>query len=139
MVPLIVVFLRKLKRYSTFLLTGLVAFCVNLLLTWFFTGVIGLWYLASAVIGVVASWTVAFFLNSLITFRGHDHTRYITRYIKNLFIYLALAPIGLSLVYVATSIVGFHYLLSLTLVVGCMSILSFVLFKHYVFEYKEER
>ena len=126
-----------LNRFPVFVVVGGIAFASNFVLTYILTDIVHLWYLISVVIGTVFSWTVQFFLNSRLTFVGHPKDEYGKRYLKNIGIYIALAPIGFGAIYLLTSIAGIHYLVSLTSVVGVMSIASFFITKKHVFEYNE--
>ncbi len=122
------------KSFSSFLISGSLAFGVNLILTYFLTEFFGLWYLFSVIIGTLISWTVMFFLNTEYAFKDHKLGNLRGAYIKNVFLYVVLTPIGWGLIYWLTSILGIYYLLSQIVVVGGMSVVSFFLTRRFIFK-----
>ncbi len=130
---------KNLKQFASYVLMGGLAFGLNLGLTFVLTEYLGFWYLLSVILGTLASWTAMFFLNSNFTFRVESDGKVGVRYLKNIILYLVLAPIGWGLVYVLTTVLGVFYLLSQVIVVASMALISFLLSRNYIFEVTGQR
>lgn len=57
-------------QFVRFVVSGGVAFCVNVTLLYFFTDILGFWYIYSATLSFVFSLLVGFSLNKLWTFKN---------------------------------------------------------------------
>lgn len=121
--------------YIAYVVSGGVAFGVNIILTYFLTEFIGFWYMLSIVIGTLTSWSLMFILNKSITFKNLKLKSTGSAYFKNIFLYIILMPVGLGSIYFLTSVVGLYYLLSQVVVVVIMSIISFFLTQYFVFKF----
>jgi putative flippase GtrA len=126
------------KQVTAFILGGVISFLVNIFVTFILVNILGLWYLFSAIIGAIVSWTTFFLFNRSITFSHGNLPNLWGSYIKNMSFYLASSPIGFFFIYFLTSVLGMHYLLSVTLVAGGMSMVSFFFSKIFVFNHRNQ-
>ncbi len=125
----------QMKQINLFVLGGAVSFLINIVTTFFLVDFLGLWYLASSIIGAVVSWSSFFLFNRFFTFSHDNLPNLWGAYIKNMSFYALSSPIGFFAIYFLTSVLGLHYLLSVTLVAGGMSVISFFFSKFFVFNH----
>lgn len=128
--------IAKFKQYPWFVIIGVSGLVIVLALTYMLTEFFHIWYLVSYIAATLVAWTVGFFLNSAITFRGHRKDKYFKRYLHFMGVYLVMGLLNFALVYVLTSIIGVYYLFSVILVVFPMSLMTFHVNKRHVFEHE---
>jgi len=105
----------ELRRFLTFCAVGFSGVFVNLGMLWLFTEIAGLFYIASAAIGIEISIISNFLLNNYFTFSDRREGGVVGLF-KRLFRFnaISLAGVGVNLLilWVFTSCIGFHYMVS---------------------------
>jgi putative flippase GtrA len=133
-------YIRLDERYPTyvrigrFLLSGGIAFGTDLVLLYFFTDVLGIWYLSSAVAAFVLAFGVSFTLQKYWTFG--DHSREGMHMQMGVYFLVAVANLALNtlLVYVFVEWASLHYLLAQMLASALIAIESFFVYQRFIFK-----
>lgn len=125
--------LKQLKQFSSFILCGLVAFIILILITYFLTEIVGLWYLASYAIGILVAWTISFLLNSRFTFEYKGGNK-LGAYKKFILLYMTGGIINFLLVYFLTDFLGLYYLISILIVAFFIVISTFFINREVIFK-----
>lgn|SRR3989344_898395 len=126
---------KEFKRYPWFVVVGVFGVILNISLTYLLTEIAEIWYFLSFIIATLITWTTGFFLNSKITFRGHEEKNLFTAYIKFLLIYCVFSIPAFVFVYFLTSVLEIQYLISVVVINIVMSLITFLLNKRSVFKY----
>ncbi|MFH1583341.1 MAG: GtrA family protein [Candidatus Falkowbacteria bacterium] len=121
------------KQATRFLIAGGTSALVNFSLLYFFTDILGFWYLLSSVLSFIVSFFVSFYLQKFWTFG--DKNKDILH--KQLIIYLLLALFNLVvntvLMYVLVDLFGLWYMLAQFFVTGTIATWNFMAYKFFVF------
>ncbi len=105
----------EVARFLKFVLVGASGVLVNEGLLWFFTEIIGLFYLISSAIGIETSIITNFLLNDYITFRDRRQRgarQFLARLVKFNAVSFGGIALNWSLLWLFTSVFGVHYLIS---------------------------
>ena len=136
--------MRNIRRYATFITGGGIGLIINLAITAFLTEALGIWHMASYMVGLAANLVFNFAFHRGITFAKKDKTAH--RF--SLFVPLTLLIIGANwtLVYIFTEKVTlewlvfipilkrYYYLLAITGITGIVSIANYILNRKLVFK-----
>lgn len=112
---------------------GGIGSAVAIVLTYFFTEFLGIWYLFSYIIATIMAWTFNFYLNSLVTFRGHNKEFFLRQYLKFIGMYMVAFSANASLVFILTSLLHLYYIISIIIVTSFISFFTFWCSKKKVF------
>ncbi len=111
---------------------GVFAVVFDIALLYILTEIVGLWYLAAAVIAFVATFVVAFLLQKHFTFRDGQGA-----YLRQGTLYFLIGVLNLvldtMLLYVAVDMLGLWYLGSQCVIMGVLAFLSFLVNRHVTF------
>lgn len=124
------------RRYGApvrFLISGGSAAVVLLSLLYFFTDVVGLWYLASSVLAFLGAFVVSFTLHKFWTFADGNLDRAPIQAAAHFTAGLVNLGLNTLFLYVLVDYVGMHYLVSQIIVSGTIAIGSFFVYKHFIF------
>lgn len=124
---------ETMQKFVVFCLVGGTGFLINLLVAYIFKDFLGFHYFIAFLFGVGASWTFIFFANSLVTFKGHSKDKYLTKFGKFIFIYIALFCLNASMVFTFTSILHIYYLASITLSTAITTFFTFTMTRRKIF------
>ncbi len=127
---------ETLKKFIIFCAVGFFGLLVNLLVTYIFKEVFGLFYFLAFLIGVAASWTFIFFVNSLVTFNGHKKGNYLILFGKFIAGYIVLFCFNAFLVFLFTSVLNIFYLFSIVTATIITAFLTFTFSRTKIFRYK---
>jgi len=119
------------KKFIIFVIGGGIGALLNLIITWFLTDILGLWYLISYLFGGVVNTTFNFFYHQRITFGIRGGAK--IRFFKFVLVTIGVILISLSLIYFLTDILCIHYLVSGVIVISGVAILNFLINKKWVF------
>lgn len=129
--------LRELYlRYGAlvrFLVSGGSAAAVLLAVLYVFTDIVGLWYLASSVIAFLCAFVVSFTLHKFWTFADPHIGRAPTQAAAHFTAGLINLGLNTAFLYMLVDYAGVHYLVSQILVSGSLAIVSFFVYKHFIF------
>jgi len=121
--------LRLVVRYVA---VGLFAVVLNIVLLYLFTDMIGMWYLAAAVLAFLITFLVAFILQKHWTFQDGSGA-----YLRQGTSYFAIGVLNLaldtSLLYIAVDILHLWYLGSQVVIIGLLAFMSFLANRHVTF------
>lgn len=103
-----------MKRFLKFACVGASGIVVNQGLLWFFTEIIGIYYLFSAAIAIETSIITNFILNEKWTFRDRSHGKsgMFRRGLKFNAVSVAALVINISVLFFCTEVLGIYYLIS---------------------------
>ena len=106
---------EKIKKFFTYISAGVFQFSSDLFLLWFFTEIIGLYYLLSASVSVVVSSTIGFILNRKYVFKKSKRT-----FLKSYLIFLGISTWKIfaiiGLLFVSVEMFHLNYLIARVLV-----------------------
>lgn len=126
-------FLQKHKQIVKYLIAGGTSAFVDLSLLYFFTDVLGVWYLISAGLAFVLAFFISFFLQKFWTFRDGDKEAMY----KQMGAYLAVAlinfVINIILMYVMVDGLKVWYMLAQFIVSGLIAVESYLVYKFFIF------
>ncbi len=116
-----------------FALVGGTGFFIHLGLLFFFTDIVALYYMISAVIAFVVNSIWNYSLNSKVTFRMNGG---IIGYFKYLMATMITRGIYFALLFALTDLSGIHYLISSILATGLCFLVNYALSRKYVWNKK---
>lgn len=129
--------LRELYlRYGAlvrFLVSGGSAAAVLLAALYVFTDIVGLWYLASSVIAFLGAFVVSFTLHKFWTFADPHLGRAPIQAAAHFTAGLINLGLNTTFLFLLVEYVGVHYLVAQVLVSGSLAIVSFFVYKHFIF------
>lgn len=128
---------KKFNRFPHFIVIGTIGFFINFFITLIFTEFFHLWYLFSYITGSIVSWVFNFAMNSKITFRGHEMTHTIKKYLFYIQIYGVIGLGSLAIMYILTSVLGLHYLMSIVIVAVTNSLATYSFNRKIIFKYHD--
>ena len=124
----------KDSRIIRFIISGSIGAATDLLLLWFLTRIVGIWYLTSAVIAFVLSFIVSFFLQKLWTFKNREMEKIHIQAGAYLLITLCNLGINTLLVYAFVQYFSFHYLIAQVFASIIIAFESFFAYRELVFK-----
>lgn len=125
--------IKKRKEIIKFLIAGGTATLTNFSLLYFFTDILGIWYLLSSVLAFIVAFFVSFFLQKFWTFNdgGRDDLY------RQMAAYLVIALLGLSFnatsMYILVDNFKLWYMLAQFFTSGFIAIGNFLAYKTFVF------
>jgi len=127
--------IKKRKKIIRFIIAGGTAAIVNFSLLYFFTDILGFWYLLSSVLSFAISLFANFCLQKFWTFGDNDKGKNILY--KQLTIYVLLALFNLMantvLMYILVDIFGLWYMLAQFFIAALIATWNFLVYKFFVF------
>jgi len=129
-----------MKKFSKFLITSLLVTGFSIGLIYILTDVVGLWYMASAVLVSGALTVIGFIVNYLWTWRiKNKEMRAIvaSRFIKYVIVGGSIAVLTWGLLYVLTEFAHLWYILSLVIVWIVGMIIAFVVNNFWTYKEKD--
>ncbi len=121
-------------RIFRFLLSGGTALGTDLMFLYFFTDVLGIWYLASAIAAFILSFLVSFTLHKFWTFG--DHSREGMHMQMGAYLLVAIVNLSLNtfLVYLFVEQSGLHYIIAQILASALIAVESFFVYQRFIFK-----
>ena len=126
-------FVQMIKFY----IVGASGVFVNLIILYLLTNFLGLWYLFSAIFGIIISVTTNFLGNKIWTFKIKDNKikHYVKKYINFWVASLVGIIIQLILLYILVHFFDIWYLLAAFIAIVIASFSNFLFSKFWVFKY----
>jgi len=125
--------IMKHKRPIKYLIAGGTAAFVDLSLLYFFTDILGLWYLLSACLAFAAAFFVSFFLQKFWTFRDNDQERIYRQMGVYLAVALANLALNAALMYVLVDGFKVWYMLAQFVISGVIACESYLIYRIFIF------
>lgn len=129
-----VLYAQKHQQLLRFLITGGIAFSVNISVLYSLTSILGVYYLVSTVIAFLASFSVSFLIQKFWTFQDASkdnlHVQlslYLTLQVINLFLNAAL-------MYAFVEYLHIWYIFSQVIIALGLAVISFFVNKTYIFK-----
>lgn len=123
----------KHKRPIKYLIAGGIAALVDLSLLYFFTDILGVWYLSSACLAFVVAFFVSFFLQKFWTFRDSNKEQMY----KQMGAYLAVAltnfALNAALMYIFVDGFKIWYMLAQFVISGLIACQSYFVYNFFIF------
>lgn len=126
-------FLLKYKRIFKYLIAGSIGTFVNLALLYFFTDILGIWYLISAGLAFVLSFFVSFFLQKFWTFSDRDRQKMYRQMAGYLSVALANLALNTALMYLLVDGLKIWYMLAQFIISAFIAIESYLVYKFFIF------
>jgi len=122
------------SRVIRFIIAGTIGAVTDLFLLWLLTTVLGVWYLASAVVAFILSFVVSFFLQKIWTFKNREVERIHVQAGAYLLVTLCNLGINTGLVYVFVQYLSIHYLFAQVIASVIIACESFFVYREIVFK-----
>ena len=127
------------KHFLTkYLIVGLSGLAINFFLLYFFTDILGLWYLFSFVVAWFLTITFNFLLNKSWTFGANKKESGFRQYFQTLGIYIFTFILSVFTMYILTSVFGIWYIVSSLLINIAYPAINFLFFRYWVFGKKSQ-
>ncbi len=124
--------MTNLPQFARFVMVGVLALGVNIVVTYLLTEFIGLWYFWSFCLGTLASWTFLFFANASFTFGGSNVLK-VQNYTVFIGIYALAFIFNAALVLLLTSSWDVYYPLSIAIAAAFTTLVTFNASKKFVY------
>ncbi len=123
----------KYKQVSKYLIAGSIGTFANLALLYFFTDLLGVWYLISACLSFILSFFVSFFLQKFWTFNDSGRQKMYGQ--MAVFLAVSTANLGLNaiLMYVLVDGLKIWYMLAQVIASGLVALESYFAYKIFIF------
>lgn len=132
MLEFLLIQIHKKKQFIKFAISGGTAFSVDLLLLFFLTDILKIWYIYSASIAFMAAFFISFYLQKHWTFRDTSKKVY-----KQMFIFffsgIANVMVNAGGMYLIVEKLGIKYLFAQTIMTSLLSACSFLIYRFIVF------
>lgn len=126
-------FILNYKQILKYLIAGSIGTFVNLGLLYFFTDILEVWYLASAVIAFVLSFFVSFFLQKFWAFADAGKQKMYRQMAGFLAVALANLVINTLLMYLMVDGFKIWYMLAQLIISALIAIESYLVYKFFIF------
>ncbi len=127
-------YIRKNRKIVKFIISGSVATMVDILFLAFFTEIIDLWYVYSAILSFTIAFVISFGLQKFWTFR--DHHLGIIR--KQLALYFLIAVVSMLInahaIYFLVEYFSLHYLIAQIIIVAIIGSVNFFIYNFIIFK-----
>lgn len=120
----------KIVRY---LISGGTAATVNLSFLYFFTDILGIWYIISAVLSFLIAFLVSFSLQKYWTFKDHSNDGLHSKAFKYFIVTTTNLGINTAGIFIFVHYFHFHYLVAQIIVSIFIAIESYFVY-HYIFK-----
>lgn len=130
----IIELVKKHRQVLRFLITGGIAFSVNISVFFFSTDIAHVHYLISTVFAFVASFTVSFLMQKFWTFQNHSREGWHVQF--SLYLALQLTNLALNevLLYAFVEYLGIRPVFSQAIIALGLAVISFFVNKAYIFK-----
>jgi len=112
-------------EFFKFAFVGGIGTLINILILYYLTEKVGVYYLFSAIISFIIAMTSNFFLNKIWTFKENVPSNIAKKYVQFSLVSLGALLINLFFLYFFTEIIGIYYLFSQILAIGIALIINF--------------
>ena len=130
-------FVQKYGQFARFVIAGSCAFAVNLAALYFFTDIVGIYYLISTVLAFLVSFSISFTLQKLWTFQDSSRDHLHIQIPAYLGMQLTNVSLNAALMFVFVEYLHIWYLYSQAVISLCLAALIFFLNKKYIFKKRE--
>lgn len=121
-------------QFIKFILAGSIATSVDLVVLFFLTEILGIWYLLSAVFSFLTGFVVSFFLQKFWTFRNRVTASFYKQVLNYLFVMGISLIIGLNFLYILVDRFAIHYLIAQVVVDGILAVGRFFINRYIIFK-----
>ncbi|MDD4271825.1 MAG: glycosyltransferase [Patescibacteria group bacterium] len=125
--------LLKYKQIIKYLIAGGTATLTDLCLLYFFTDILDIWYLLSAVLAFSIAFFVSFFLQKFWTFRDPDKEAMYKQMVVYFGVCLTNLVINTVLMYVFVDFFKIWYMLAQVIISGLIACESYLIYKFFIF------
>lgn len=125
--------LLKHKQIFKYLIAGSIGTFVNLALLYFFTDILLIWYLLSAVLAFILSFFVSFFLQKFWTFSDRDKDKMYRQMAGFLLVALANLVLNTLLMYLLVDGLEIWYMLAQFIISAFIAVESYLIYKFLIF------
>lgn len=126
--------MKKYKIYLKYVASGIIGLNVDVGCLYFFTNVLGIWYLFSAAIVSCIVFFVSFYLQKFWTFRDKSKCAMHQQMLKYLAIGLLNLLLNLIGIYILVEKFNIYYLIAQLMVCSVIGIESFFIYKLLIFK-----
>ena len=130
--------LQKYGQFVRFVLAGAFAFTINLVALYFFTDIVGIYYLVSTVLAFLISFSVSFTLQKFWTFQDNSRDHLHIQLPLYLGMQLTNITLNAGLMFVFVEYMHVWYLYSQGVISLVLAAVIFFLNKKYIFKKREE-
>lgn len=117
---------RIMSEFFKFASVGFIGTIINLIILYFFTETLGVYYLFSAVISFIIAMTSNFILNKVWTFKEKIKLEVSKKYVKFILVSVTALMVNLFFLYIFTEFFGIYYMISQIIAIGLALIINFL-------------
>ncbi len=128
--------LHRYGQIVRFLISGGTAFVTTISVLYFFTGILGVWYLESSLIAMGCAFIVSFTLQKFWTFRRKEKNGTFAQLLQSLCLFFVNISINTLLMYFFVEDIHLHYLIAQVILAFLMAIETYFVYKHFIFKLK---
>ncbi|MDO8482036.1 MAG: GtrA family protein [bacterium] len=130
-------YVEKHQQVARFLVTGGIAFTVNISTLYVLTDILHIYYLVSTTLAFLASFSVSFLMQKFWTFKDHSRDQLHVQF--SLYLILQVTNLGFNvlLIYMFVEYLHLWYILSQTIIALGLAVISFVVNKKYIFKARD--
>ena len=125
---------RFFKEFFKYSIVGTIGLFINLCILYFFTELLGIFYMISAVFSFIVTVTSNFILNKIWTFKENLRLKIGKKYLKFFAVALCALTINLFFLHVFTEIFKIYYMISQVMAIGGAFIINFLGNKFWTFK-----
>ena len=126
--------LQKYRQFLRFVLAGVFAFAINLVALYFFTDIVGIYYLISTILAFLISFSVSFTLQKFWTFQDNSRDHLHIQLPLYLGMQLTNITLNAALMFVFVEYLHVWYLYSQAVISLALAAAIFFINKKYIFK-----
>jgi len=128
----------KKKIYIKFIISGTTAAVTDLALLYFFTDILGLWYLLSAILAFIIAYFVSFSLQKFWTFRDNSQKKIYQQ--MSLYFLVGVVNLGANswAMYILVDKFRVWYILAQVIISGFLAVSNFLIYKLIIFKKRKK-
>ena len=115
-----------IKKFSKFVIVGVVNTLINLISLYILTDLFNIYYMFSAIFAFVLANTNSFVLNKIWTFNDFFKDSFFKKYTKFIIVSVITLIVNLSILYSLTEYLHFHYMISQIIAIAFSLWINFI-------------
>ena len=117
---------KVIEEFFKFALVGLIGTAINIVILYYFTEFLNMYYLASATLAFLVAVTSNFILNKIWTFKEKIHHEAAVKYSKFFIVSIVALVFNLFFLYILTEFFQIYYIVSQIIAIGLALIINFL-------------
>ena len=127
-------FVTRYRMFIKYVISGGSAALTDIILLYFFTEIVDIWYLASSVLAFIAALVVSFMLQKFWTFRDASLDKVHSQFVLTTIVALANLGLNTLFMYILVDRVGLWYILAQLITGATLALGSFTAYRKIIFK-----